>query len=186
MRYARLKAHLDSSPALLMVGEAAGHLGLRRSGLAFSSEKLIMEGAIPRVSSSGQRITSRRLPFSEPSATIVWGALHQHGLAERTVLWNAFAWHPHEPGDGQTNRKPTKDELEAGKDVLIELVKSFDGVPIVAVGRTAELLLEKLGIQADGCIRHPANGGAIEFRKGIAEWARAAAADSVPQFSLTG
>lgn len=186
MRYARLKAHLDVQPALLMIGEAPGFQGCAKTGLAFSSEKIILDGGVPRVTTHGQRITSRPLPFSEPSATIVWGALHQHRLAERTVLWNAFAWHPHKPGELQTNRTPTKLELEAGKEVLQELVKTFSGVPIVAVGRTAEGLLAKLGINTDGCVRHPAMGGATEYRRGIAEWAqRTAVVADTSDFALT-
>jgi len=164
--------HLDVNPALMMIGEAPGFQGCRVAGLSFTSERLIVEGAIPRVTSRGQRISSRTRPFSEPSATIVWGALYRHGLAERTVLWNAFAWHPHKPERGQTNRRPTTPELDAGKEVLKELVRTFDGVPILAVGRTAEGVLSKLGIKAQGRLRHPANGGAGDFRRGIALWAR--------------
>jgi hypothetical protein len=186
-RIARLRSHLATDPALVLVAEACGYNGARRSGVALTSEKLIIEGAVPRVTTHGQRITSRRLPFSEPSATIVWGALHQHGLADRTILWNAFAWHPHEPGDGLTNRKPTKQELDAGKEVLQELLRTFSGVPIVAVGRTSEFTLTGMGIPMDGQIRHPANGGATECRHGIANWARRMTAIDEPSpFALTG
>lgn len=186
-RYARLQAHFDVQPSLLMIGEAVGFQGAAKSGIAFTSERLIVEGGIPRVSTSGQRITSRRLPFSEPSATIVWGALHQHGLAQRTVLWNAFAWHPHMPGNLQTNRTPTKTELDAGKAVLEEFVRMFSGVPIIAVGRTSEGLLGKLGIKVDGCVNHPAMGGATKYRRGIAEWAERTGATLEPsELQLTG
>jgi len=186
-RLERLKAHLACEPLVVLTGEAVGHLGARRSGIAFTSERLICEGAIPRVSTQGQRITSRRLPFSEPSATIIWGALHLHGLADRAILWNAFAWHPHDPGDGQTNRTPTAGELDAGKEVFRALLSHFHGVPVVAVGRTSEGLLSKLGIATDGSIRHPANGGASECRLGIADWAqRTDALSTSTDFSLTG
>jgi uracil-DNA glycosylase len=186
-RIARLRSHLATDPVLILIAEAPGYQGCRRSGLALTSERLIVEGAIPRVTTHGRRITSRRLPFSEPSATIIWGALHQHGLAERTILWNAFAWHPHEPGDGLTNRKPTKKELDDGKDVLQELVSTFSGVPIVAVGRTSEETLAGLGIPTDGQVRHPANGGATECRQGIAQWARHMNLINEPSpFTLTG
>jgi uracil-DNA glycosylase len=172
MRYARLKHHLNTDPALVMIGEAPGFQGCRVAGVCFTSERLIVEGAIPRVSSNGQRISSRPVPFSEPSATIVWSALYRYGLAERTILWNAFAWHPHRPESGQTNRTPRREELDAGKDVLKELERTFSGVTILAVGRTAEGSLAKLGIRTLGCVRHPSMGGAKEFRREMARWSR--------------
>src|ERR1700675_429954 len=72
----RLAAHLDCVPKFILCGEAAGYLGCRHSGIAFTSERLLLEGMIPRISPINDRLTSRRLSYSEPSATIVWGALY--------------------------------------------------------------------------------------------------------------
>ena len=185
MRLARLKDHLNIDPALMLIGEAPGFQACRVSGVCFASERLILDGVIPRVTTDGQRISSRLLPFSEPSATIVWGALYRYGLAERTILWNAFAWHPHSPASGQTNRTPTTEELDASKKVLQELMSTFRGVPILSVGRTAQGLLATLAIPTSGYVRHPARGGANEFRSGIAQWAQRITAASAPNPSVS-
>ena len=73
-RLARLKAHFAVDAELILVGEAAGYQGCHFSGLAFTNEKLLLQGSIPRVSIDG-RITARPRPWCEPSATVVWGAL---------------------------------------------------------------------------------------------------------------
>lgn len=100
----RLAAHLDCSPRFILCGEAPGYQGCARSGVAFTSERLLLEGAIPRIAALPQRLTSRRLPFSEPSATIVWKTLYQLGIAEVTILWNAVQLHPFLIGNPLSNR----------------------------------------------------------------------------------
>jgi uracil-DNA glycosylase len=170
-RLARLKAHFAVDAALILVGEAAGYQGCHFSGLAFTNEKLLLDGAIPRVGLSG-RITDRPRPWCEPSATIVWGALHAHGLAERTVLWNSFAWHPHKPGNPYSNRTPTRSELESGKAVLDAVLNHFADARVIAVGQVSGRTLRALGREPAAVIRHPAMGGANEFREGLRQLAK--------------
>lgn len=166
-RLTRLAQHLDTAPAFIVVGEASGYLGMRRSALAFTSEKQLVAGAIPRVPAPGGRLTERRLPYSEPSATIVWRTLQAAGIAERTVLWNALPMHPFKPGSFDTNRTPTDPELMLGAPAMRLLVEAFPQARVVAVGRKAELLLGRMGIAVVGQVRHPANGGATEFARGL-------------------
>ena len=166
-RLARLRAHFSARPALVLLGEASGYQGCHFSGMPFTNEKLLLEGKIPRVAVQ-QRLTSRPRPWCEPSATVVWGTLHALGLAERTVLWNAFAWHPHKPGDRYSNRAPTRDELEAGRAVLDGVLASFARARVVAVGKVAERTLRDLGREPYATVRHPSMGGANEFRAGLA------------------
>jgi hypothetical protein len=104
-----LALHLAApAPRLLCTGEALGYQGCKISGVAFTSEALLLEGVIPRIDVLDVRLTERKLPWREPSATIVWNALQSAGLAERTTLWNSFPWHPHKPGRPLANRAPTR------------------------------------------------------------------------------
>ena len=170
-RLARLTAHFGASPRLLLLGEASGYQGCHFSGIPFTNEKLLLAGRIPRVRVAA-RITSRPGPWCEPSATVVWGALHALGLAHDTVLWNAFAWHPFKPGSPYSNRAPTRDELEAGRTVLDGVLDSFPAARVVAVGKVAERALRTLGREPVATLRHPSMGGATEFRAGLAALAR--------------
>lgn len=173
-RLLRLAQHLAGDAEFLVVGEASGYLGMRRSALAFTSEKQLLEGAIPRVPAPPGRLTERRLPYSEPSATIVWRTLKALGIAERTVMWNALPMHPFHPGDPDTNRTPTDAELMLGAPAMRLLVEAFRRAKVVAVGRKSELLLARMGIAVVGQVRHPANGGATEFSRGLAALAKEA------------
>jgi uracil-DNA glycosylase len=166
-KLARLAAYLDCEPRFIVAGEAPGHLGCRHSGIAFTSERLLLEGAIPRVARETSRLTSRKLPFSEPSATIVWRVLNELGIAHQTILWNALQMHPHAPGNPRTNRTPTQGELLQGAPAMRLLVEAFPNAKLVAVGRKAEGLLQEMGIAVVGQVRHPANGGARQFADGL-------------------
>ena len=55
-RLVRLRAHLDCSPHSILIGEAPGYQGCKVSGIPFTSERLILEGAIPRVKPKGHRL----------------------------------------------------------------------------------------------------------------------------------
>ncbi len=163
----RLAAHLNCSPDFIICGEAPGHLGCRHSGVAFTSERLLIEGAIPRIPAVSNRLTTRKLPFSEPSATIVWKTLYRLGIAEKVVLWNALQMHPHKIGDHRSNRTPTRAEIALGEPALRLLVAAFPNAKIVAVGKKAEGLLSSMGVVSAATVRHPANGGATAFARGI-------------------
>lgn len=150
---------------------SVGYQGCARSGVAFTSERLLLEGAIPRIPALSKRLTSRRLPFSEPSATIVWKALYQVGIADVTLLWNAVQLHPFNVGDHLTNRTPKKHELMLGAPAMKLLSVAFPEAKIVAVGNNARDLIESMGIRTAGTVRHPARGGATEFTTGLAQLA---------------
>jgi uracil-DNA glycosylase len=172
-RVARLRAHFGNPGIqVLLVGEAPGYQGARYSGLAFTSERLLLEGGIPGVPRPQVRLTLRPRPFSEPSATILWGAFRDLGIHERVALWNAFPLHPFKPGDPLSNRTPTRGELEVGGPFVRRLLEEVlpKGVRLVAIGEKAASTLRGLGftVPSDHCLRHPANGGATAFRQGIA------------------
>jgi uracil-DNA glycosylase len=166
-RRERLALHLECDPVLILVGEAPGYQGCRYSGIAFTSERLLMEGAIPRIPAVSKRLSTRRLPFSEPSATIVWKTLNRLGIAERTILWNALQLHPHRPAEPWSNRTPTPAELDLGAPALHLLMAAFPSARIVAVGKKAEYLMTAMAITPAATVRHPANGGATAFAAGL-------------------
>src|SRR5580658_1863548 len=68
-RLERLRAHLHTKVAQILIGEAAGYQGCHVSGIPFTSERMIVEGCVPRISCNGQRLSIRKRPWSEPSAT---------------------------------------------------------------------------------------------------------------------
>jgi uracil-DNA glycosylase len=127
---------------LLLVGEAAGHRGARVSGIPFTSERQLT-GHGP----------------AEASATIVHRVLDELGLEEHVLLWNVVPTHPHRLGEPDSNRRPRADEIEVSRPFLEALAA---GRRVVPVGRVAEAALGTTGI------RHPAHGGASEFRAGLA------------------
>lgn len=165
-RRERLKAFFSVRPRWLLLGEAAGYQGAHVSGIPFTSERLMLEGAIPRVDIGGRRLSTRGRPWSEPSATTVWGTLHALGRAGDTWLWNACPFHPHKPGLLQSNRSPLPSERRAGLPVLEALLAAIPGVRCFAVGRNAAASLAELGIEATP-LRHPSMGGATQFRDGL-------------------
>jgi uracil-DNA glycosylase len=143
LRRARLAAYLAlrTSARILLVGEAAGYRGARVSGIPFTSER-VLNGRCP----------------GEATATIVHRVLAELGLERDVLLWNLVPTHPHEPGNPDSNRRPTRDEVEAGRTFLHRLAA---GRRIVPIGRLAQAEL------GGPYIRHPAHGGAEDFRAAV-------------------
>lgn len=166
-RCTRLAQHFDCEPEFLLIGEAPGYQGCHFSGVPFTNEALLIEGAIPRIKVE-DRLTTRPLPWREPAATVMWRQLYELKLEERTVMWNAFAWHPFKQGSPLSNRGPLSHELMAGSDVLRSVLELFKGSRVIAVGNVAEWQLCRLGIRYGGKVRHPSMGGARDFRKQLA------------------
>ena len=125
---------------VLLVAEAPGYRGARVSGIPLTSER--------QLTGSGP---------AEATATIVHRALGELGLAADVLLWNVVPTHP---GDAGSNRRPTRGEIEAGLTFARELAR---GRRVVTVGRIAH---DAFGGRY---VRHPAHGGAVEFRAGLAQ-----------------
>ena len=163
----RLAQHLACDPLFIMVGEAPGFQGCRYTGIAFTSERLILEGTIPRVVPGSDRLSQRQRPFSEPSATNVWKNLIERGLQHRVILWNALQLHPHPPEELWANRTPTDRELVIGRPALKLLHAAFPSASFVAIGKKASHALCAANIDTAAHVRHPANGGATQFSVGL-------------------
>jgi uracil-DNA glycosylase len=94
---------------------------------------------------------------AEATATIVQRTLAE--LELEPLCWNVVPTHP---GTRSSNRRPTRREVEAGRPFLEELAS---GRRILAVGRLAA------AVTGAPYIRHPAHGGAAEFRAGLLRFA---------------
>jgi len=142
LRCERLEQYLQERRRanVLLVGEAPGYRGARVSGIPFTSER--------QLSGSGP---------AEATATIVQRTLAEFGLEERVLLWNLVPTHP---GTSESNRQPTRAEVEQSDAFLRELA---DGRRVVAIGRLAHARL------GGPYVRHPSHGGAAAFRAGLAE-----------------
>ena len=165
-RLARLAAHLDCEPRYILCGQSPGWQGCRYSGIAFTCERQVIEGGIPRLAPISSRLTRTDPPvdaLSEPSATVMWNTLHGLGIAGEVVLWNALQLHPHRPAVPWSNRTPKWSEVELGARALELLLEAFPDAKVIAVGLKSKDLLEALDIHPNGHLRHPAHGGARHF-----------------------
>ena len=184
---------------LALIGEALGYRGGHFSGIPMTSERILLGekkdvvaalsergncyGAVSRggqrpplqiISDIKPRRTSKpgkcRDGFSEPTATIVWGALLRLGLKpDQFVMWNAFPWHSFDSHRSLlSNRMPNKSEQAVGLPVLKAFLEFFPCEQVVALGKIAAAQLEELNVNAHR-VRHPASGGARLFRQQIAK-----------------
>lgn len=166
----------------LFVAEALGYQGGHFTGIAMTSERILLGhqkskygvksrdvfyGVPPERTSRPELIEKG---MTEPTATIMWGAMADLGIDPYdVVLWNAVPWHPYHPEKGLlSNRTPTAEELSAGLKHLHSFIYLFENVKLIAVGRKCEESMDQLGNEYTG-VRHPANGGAPKFRKQVRE-----------------
>jgi len=136
LRCERLRRYLvaRTRAPIVLVGEAAGYRGARVSGVPFTSER--------QLTGSGP---------AEASATIVRRTLEELGIADDVLLWNVVPTHP---GSENTNRRPTRGEVEAARPFLEAVTR---GRRVLAVGRLAE------AATGAAYVRHPSRGGAAAF-----------------------
>jgi uracil-DNA glycosylase family 4 len=140
LRRDRLRSYLDArrTAEVVLVGEAAGYRGARVSGIPFTSER--------QLTGSGP---------AEATATIVHRVLARLAVEDEVLLWNVVPTHP---GSETSNRRPTREEVEAAFPFLEELTR---GRVAIAVGRLAAAALDV------PYVRHPSHGGAAAFEAGL-------------------
>ncbi|VBB07208.1 Hypothetical protein LUCI_2452 [Lucifera butyrica] len=180
-KYLRLR--LDEAK-YIFVAEALGYQGGHFSGIAMTSERILL-GYHPIVHSSmviggnGQRTSNAGHPnikkkcreegYNEPTATIVWESILKNSKSPMDViLWNIFPFHPFKKGNLLTNRTPSLAELEAGAAYLRSLQNIIPNAQIISIGAKSDKTLAEFGIQ-HASVPHPANGGANDFRARIAD-----------------
>jgi uracil-DNA glycosylase len=170
IRRSNLRFYLEGigKPRILLVGEAPSYRGGRLTGIAFTSEQIMLTGVDGRFlgADRGYRKATPGVKRStEASATMVWGTIKS--IDPLPLLWNAFPLHPFVSGNPFSNRIPTAAELLAGAPFLESLLQLFPIEQIVAIGNLAERSLTRLGI-AHTKVRHPSQGGKRKFVEGVA------------------
>lgn len=138
------------NPEWMFIGEAPGIHGCVKTGIPFTSERLIQDGTLMRY--------FRGTPFkaegnkAEGSATVIWQAVHR--LSAPPVMWNAFPLHPKNSKGG--NRTPTAAELKWGSFALAIVLDLFPRVKIITIGNKAANACKTIGAKTSGHLIHPA------------------------------
>lgn len=163
-----LQEMLERRPSILLVGEAPGFRGMRITGVPFTN-RTIFEGPANSFGLFGPGKGYVLPPeaagvAAEPTATVMWEVLAELGVLP--LLWSAFPWHPHKPGQPLTNRTPRPSEAALGTQFWQVLAELFAVRTIVAVGNVAHRSLLRSGLDAPK-IRHPAHGGRAGFKSGL-------------------
>lgn len=158
-----LEAALDARLRTIWIARDLGYRGGRRTGLPLTDEVHLQVAGELFGGVSLDRST-KGPPVAERTAAVIWGVLQSIG--EPVVLWNVFPFHPHLPGDSQSNRCHTRSERELTWSLLQQLIKMIRPNQIVAIGRDAQIAVEELGIPTVG-VRHPSYGGQKDFVSGV-------------------
>lgn len=187
IRTENLKRYLElrQNAHYLFIAEGLGYQGGHFSGIAITSERIIL-GNHPDVEQKSvlgdwnyQRTsdpespllnrTQKLLGFNEPTDTVVWNALNKHGLAAMDViLWNIFPFHPYKDGKLLSNRTPSNAELDIGIEYAKMLLALVPGMKVVAIGQKAASTLARYGVECEA-VPHPSMGGANRFKAAVAE-----------------
>lgn len=187
IRSENLRRYLElrPNPKYLFIAEALGYQGGHFSGIAITSERILL-GEHPDVdpktvlgdwqyertsdvNSSMLNRTQKLKGFNEPTDTVVWNAIANHGLKTfECVLWNIFPFHPHQEGKLLTNRTPNTSELDIGVEYAKDLLEMHPGMKIIAIGANAAKTLKRYGFACEE-VRHPSMGGANKFREQVNE-----------------
>ncbi len=155
------------APRVLLVAEAPGYRGCALTGIPITSERIMLRGIEKwGLFGDGYRQTSDHPQgVAEMTATIVWNALIEYA-DQPPLIWNTVPWHPHKPGNRQSNRTPGVAEQREGVVFVKAVLALFEIEKILAVGRTAQRRLAEQGYE---CLplRHPSQGGKAEFIRGL-------------------
>lgn len=170
-----LKLVAAKEPTVLIVGEAPGYRGTKRTGVPFASEKIVsgrgFGATLFTEATDFKKISNDSIYVGESTSTIMWRTIDK--CQAMPLLWAAYPHHPHNPGKAESNRAPTRAEILSGQPLILELIKLFGIKQVVAVGNVAYMSLRSLGIESKK-IRHPSRGGAAIFERQMMEvlWRR--------------
>lgn len=156
-------------PSVALIGEAPGPWGCRFSGIPFTGERQLIANALPFTGQQSSKDKSliklkKTAPYVSNSATLFWSTMLQHH--PNFLVWNCIPYHPYKDGNILSVRTPATREVLHFADILSDILSLLKPEKIVAVGKKAEFSMKHLGILCS-YVRHPSQGGAVKFGKGI-------------------
>lgn len=167
IRQANLERYLDAASKCgveaIWIGRDCGYRGCRRTGIALTDE-FHLKTLEHQFEINGMCRATIGAPVKERTATEVWKMIQE--VDQRVFLWNAFPFHPYEPGRPMSNRCHTTSEFNECKELLIVLLEWLRPARIITIGADAFRAMEQIGFDAFP-VRHPSYGGQIEFAKAI-------------------
>lgn len=143
----------------LIVGEAPGYLGCRRTGLPFTDNRHL-EVVQQIYGLERLEIATTKGKDKEQSALFMWRVNRE--LKHPPFVYNIVPLHPYKKGKPLSNRTPRKSDYENTKAAITYLLENGGFKQVLAIGRVSEKHLKELGYDAK-YIRHPAQGGSNEF-----------------------
>lgn len=146
----------------IWIGRDLGYRGGRRTGLPFTDDKSLrfwkqLLDISPQRATTGPEV-------NEKSASTVWPVAL--GLNTQIFLWNAFPFHPFEPGNPFSNRCHTRLEADSCAFTLHWLLENLRPARVIAIGLDSSKALARARIN-HAMVRHPSYGGQAKFRAGI-------------------
>lgn len=150
------------NPKFAFIGIAPGWRGARFTGVPFTDEhRLCLPG------SCYDRSSKRENSYREATAGAVMGLL---GSRTDVVCWNIVPWHVHKPGEPLSNADPDTETIGYGLEAIeFFFNRLYPNVKVVTVGQLPADFLRGFKVQGREVdvvanFRHPAHGGAAEFR----------------------
>jgi uracil-DNA glycosylase len=161
----------SKKPVVVLIGEAPGPWGCRFSGIPFTGERQLLLKELPfygkQSSKNKAEIRVRKsTPYVSNSARIFWSVMKKYH--PQFFVWNCVPIQPYKKNNILSVRTPTTKEVMNYSNLLSEILSILNPKHIVAVGKKAEFSLSQLGISCT-YVRHPSQGGATKFKKGIAK-----------------
>lgn len=152
-------------PKILLVGEAPGYRGARRTGIPFTSQRVFIEHENSFIRKLYKRIHVDGFE-SENTAKMIWDVCTSLDVVP--FMWNSFPFHPHVCGNEFSNRAPRSHEINFGKKCLVEIDLIYDFSFVIGVGNMGfRSVSDSFPHKRIEKVRHPSYGGKNEFIEGM-------------------